>query len=362
MKKLLITTTDNLDGYVITKYYNTITSNVVVGTNILSDFTASLTDFFGGRSSTYEKKIQLLHKSAIDKLAKEAELIGANAVLGLKIDIDEISGKGSQMFMITAYGTPVMTAENNQKSTTINDDIYDGQYIENKVLTQRILSIKPDAPNRFRKAYLDIMLDTKFTDFIPYALDGIKYYTDANTRFNITPEEADKMIEIFKTYFNIIDRDISSNALHNTLTTTNSNEYFNIIINTIIENGFIDYAFIKTFLSSQDNDEAKFGLRLANANKSYYTNQDISLINEINELIKVRFQPVGKIGMKKKLLSSSEVEIWNCECGKVNDKEAIFCLGCGNNIYGFKENELKPSEVNRTLEQRLTVISSLQAT
>lgn len=33
--------------------------------------------------------------------------MGANCVVGLHIDIDEISGKGSQMFMITAYCTAV---------------------------------------------------------------------------------------------------------------------------------------------------------------------------------------------------------------------------------------------------------------
>jgi len=61
MNKIITTTTDTLDGY-IDEYYEPITANVVVGSNVFSDFAAGWTDFFGGRSSTYERKLQDIYK------------------------------------------------------------------------------------------------------------------------------------------------------------------------------------------------------------------------------------------------------------------------------------------------------------
>ena len=42
---------------------------------------------------------------------KCAEVIRADAIIGLSVDIDEISGKRSQLFMITAVVTPVHLKE-----------------------------------------------------------------------------------------------------------------------------------------------------------------------------------------------------------------------------------------------------------
>ena len=49
---MIITTTNNIDGAEITSYIRLVSTNVVIGTNFFSDFAASFTDFFGGRSNT----------------------------------------------------------------------------------------------------------------------------------------------------------------------------------------------------------------------------------------------------------------------------------------------------------------------
>ncbi|KAA8474032.1 uncharacterized protein YbjQ (UPF0145 family) [Arcticibacter tournemirensis] len=110
MNRIITTTTDTLEGWEINEYFPPVSSNVVVGTNIFSDITASLTDFFGGRSGTYEKKLQQLYSQAISAIESKAKAVSANAIVRLKVDIDEVSGKNSQMFMITAYGTTIKVA------------------------------------------------------------------------------------------------------------------------------------------------------------------------------------------------------------------------------------------------------------
>jgi len=106
-KRIIITTTNLVEGASIENYFELISTNVVVGTNFFSDLGASFTDFFGGLSNTYQNKLEKIYKIAIDNLRHQAIDLGANAIIGLSIDFDQVSGKGKSMFMISAIGTPV---------------------------------------------------------------------------------------------------------------------------------------------------------------------------------------------------------------------------------------------------------------
>ena len=105
--RIIVSTTNNLEGYRIIEYIDIVSTNVVNGTGIFSDWKASLTDIFGGRSGTYQRKLRKIYEDAIDELIDEATSKGANAIVGLKADYGEISGKDTQMFMISAVGTAV---------------------------------------------------------------------------------------------------------------------------------------------------------------------------------------------------------------------------------------------------------------
>lgn len=104
---MIITTTPTIEGRQIEKYIGLSSANVVVGTNIFSDFFASFTDIFGGRSTTYQNKLDDTYNAVIIEIERKAKSMGADAVVGLKIDFNEISSKGKAMFMVSAVGTAV---------------------------------------------------------------------------------------------------------------------------------------------------------------------------------------------------------------------------------------------------------------
>ena len=104
---MIITTTNNIDGAEITSYIRLVSTNVVIGTNFFSDWMASVTDIFGGKSSTYQRKLDDVYEAAFKKIEKRAEKLGADAVVGLKMDFGEVSGKEKSMFMVSAIGTAV---------------------------------------------------------------------------------------------------------------------------------------------------------------------------------------------------------------------------------------------------------------
>lgn len=108
---MIITTTHSIQNHDIVKYLGVINANQVLGVNFFSDALAGISDIFGGNSGTYRRNLDNLYEQVIALLKQKASSIGANAIIGIQIDFDEISSKGKSMFMITAVGTAVVVSE-----------------------------------------------------------------------------------------------------------------------------------------------------------------------------------------------------------------------------------------------------------
>lgn len=105
---VIIVTTEQIAHYTIKKYCGLVTANQVVGANLFADMFAGLTDIVGGRSGAYREKLDDLYKDVKEQLSDKARDLGANAVVGFRINFDEVSGKGKSMFMVTCIGTAVV--------------------------------------------------------------------------------------------------------------------------------------------------------------------------------------------------------------------------------------------------------------
>ena len=143
MKPLvLISTTDTLEGMEIEKYYDLISTNVVLGTNILSDLGASFSDLFGGTSDIYQNKLEKIYKLALDKLRLKASNLRANGIVGVKIDFDEISGGNKSMFMISVSGIAVRlkTLKKDSQITEENTDTILPEDLDTMVIKLKILA------------------------------------------------------------------------------------------------------------------------------------------------------------------------------------------------------------------------------
>ena len=103
---MLLTTTPTIEGRRILEYKGVVTGETIVGANVLKDFMASLSDFFGGRSGTYEKVLREAKEAAMREMEQRAAELGANAVVGIDLDYEAIGQNGS-MLMVTCSGTAV---------------------------------------------------------------------------------------------------------------------------------------------------------------------------------------------------------------------------------------------------------------
>ena len=97
---MLLTTTSTIEGRAIQEYKGIVFGEVVAGVDALKDMAAGFTNFFGGRSGSYEEEL-------IGAREEAAAALGANAVVGVDVDY-EVLGSNNGMLMVSASGTAVV--------------------------------------------------------------------------------------------------------------------------------------------------------------------------------------------------------------------------------------------------------------
>jgi len=102
MNEILISTTNELQGFQITKYIN------IVSTNVFFISPNSNEGFLVVDSSNqyrFHNKIQEMYKFALKQLKDEAKKINANCIVNIKFDISKSYQQGE--YMLNALGTAV---------------------------------------------------------------------------------------------------------------------------------------------------------------------------------------------------------------------------------------------------------------
>ena len=99
-------TTPGIEGQRITQYHGIVTGEAILGANLLKDFCAGVRDIVGGRSAAYEKGFRKARRIALEEMEEEAAELGANAIVGIDIDIETVGAHGA-MLMVSVNGTAV---------------------------------------------------------------------------------------------------------------------------------------------------------------------------------------------------------------------------------------------------------------
>jgi uncharacterized protein YbjQ (UPF0145 family) len=105
---MLITTTHNLEGKQIKRYIGLVSGEAILGASIFRDIFAGIRGIVGGRAGAYEKELRRAKEMAMNEMSQQAQHLGANAVIGVDLDFEEISPGQSTMLMVCATGTGVV--------------------------------------------------------------------------------------------------------------------------------------------------------------------------------------------------------------------------------------------------------------
>ena len=105
---MLIVTVSHLEGRRVTRYLGLVTGEAILGANVFKDLFAGIRDIVGGRSAAYEKELRKAKDIAIREMTEEAQKLGANGILAVDLDYEEISPGQGTMLMVSASGTAVV--------------------------------------------------------------------------------------------------------------------------------------------------------------------------------------------------------------------------------------------------------------
>ncbi len=101
----MVTTTFGFDGYKITKHLGVVRGITVRSRSIIGSFGAGLQQIVGGNISLYTEMCETARKEAYDLMVQHAQKMGANAIIGMRYDANEISEGVAE---VLAYGTAVI--------------------------------------------------------------------------------------------------------------------------------------------------------------------------------------------------------------------------------------------------------------
>jgi len=101
---LIVTTTGSVEGREIVSYLGVVAGEAILGINVFKDIAAGFRNIVGGRAGKYEEELRRGRALALEELEARAAELGADAVVGVKLDYETLMG---QMLMIGASGTAV---------------------------------------------------------------------------------------------------------------------------------------------------------------------------------------------------------------------------------------------------------------
>lgn len=326
-KDVRVFTVSNFDGLEVQDYLGTVTYHTVIGMNVFADIVSSWTDFFGGKSETYQKKLKEINLSVIDGIKSEVARLGGNCALDLKIDNDEISAQGKSMIMVTAIATastvkfPSKFKDENQQDQFISkseiDMISAGIIFKNKVEYQ--------LDNISGRYFFDGVSKAHCYHIVEYALNKIfDYY---NTYKHGFIDQNSALFDYFKSapieittesIIKIISQNSEISDFHNT------NTFFRILHENVER---IDFDYFLKLLKSDVPLLKEISLILMKSERSEYELGDLNkLISYRTYLLKLypNYEP-------------TQPSTWTCvSCNKQKTSTSSTGVCCYYDWNGFK--------------------------
>ena len=101
---MIIVTTDYVPGREIKEVLGLVIGNVVMSKHVGRDLAAAFKTLAGGEIKGYTEMLTEARNIAIERMVKEAEELGADAIIGVRLGSSSVMSGAAEM---VAYGTAV---------------------------------------------------------------------------------------------------------------------------------------------------------------------------------------------------------------------------------------------------------------
>lgn len=350
-KSLPVSTGSTIHGFKIEESLGFVSSHVIAATNIFSDLFASFSDIFGGRSETYKKQLTAIKKEAIQELMDEAIAIGGDGIVAMSIDLDEVSGGGKSMFMITATGTAVRIDQSQRPVVSQDRNIKE---LSESKLNELIVKERIIVAAKLLKLEFN---ETNMKDIIQYNIFEVRDYISSLIARCVKSGYwgNDSRLENEKkqcyTYFSNMPPALAIDSLYAYL---GKDDFVSIaFLHIIKECKLFDYEKVIELLQSDQLECKRLAIQIIHYPKSSYKREDIGMLNQLAEAVKLNITPISKVYRVKKIMGSKMV--WKCECSRENEADTELCQ-CGLNKLGFQQKEI--GEVFTLIRERIKALET----
>jgi uncharacterized protein YbjQ (UPF0145 family) len=105
MDRRWVTTTFGFDGVRVSRHLGVVRGITVRSRSVVGNFGAGIQAIFGGNISIYTELCEQAREEAFGLMLRHADEMGANAVIGMRYDANEVSAGITE---VLAYGTAVV--------------------------------------------------------------------------------------------------------------------------------------------------------------------------------------------------------------------------------------------------------------
>ncbi len=299
---IMLTTTNCIEGFKIDTYLGIVSESIVVGTNFLSDLAASFSDIFGGKSRSYQNELSNLKDIAINGLIKKAKGKGANGIIGISFDTDEISGAGKSMFMINVVGTAVKITQKDDHSMEALSSNVSGDVVSDHMQLKTIDERFYQDDFQLTMSEIDLLLRYNLLAKIEYFMESLK-------NIKVTLNSAEKMRHDYhiSSLINYLGKEERSEQIL---------KFYSVIpkylglreeINRIAKAlGLVDYKRLLGWLNSDNINLQHISLQILKIIKYEYSSEDIFYCQSIIEFLKYKYSENSLEENEKKM----EMCVW----------------------------------------------------
>ena len=101
---MIVSTTNDVAGYRVTRHLGVVRGITVRSRSVVGNLMGGLQSVFGGKLSVYVNLAETSRQEAFDHMCEHAVQGGANAIIGMRYDANEIMEGITE---VLAYGTAV---------------------------------------------------------------------------------------------------------------------------------------------------------------------------------------------------------------------------------------------------------------
>ncbi len=101
---MILTNIDSVPGKQIIEHFGVVQGSTVRARHVGADFAAGLKNIVGGELRGYTRLLEEARKEAVERMTKQAEQLGADAVINVRFATSAITQGAAELL---AYGTAV---------------------------------------------------------------------------------------------------------------------------------------------------------------------------------------------------------------------------------------------------------------